>query len=79
MKQIETCKLCKLGIETKKDNFVQLIDYRLGKFLMEGFYHTKCFTDNINASKQMKEKTMKLLNSAGKLIGMKEEEVYQIG
>ena len=33
MKNKEMCGLCRKYINTKKDNFVHLIDYKSGKFL----------------------------------------------
>ncbi len=48
---------------------------------MEGYYHTKCYNDNLKGSTEMnlmKKKAMNLLNAAGKMIGMEEEKDKEV-
>ncbi len=80
----EICGLCKMKIFLYKDNYIRLTDFKEGKFFMEGFYHSKCYNDQIKGGKEMKAmkrmaiglfgRTNKMLDDAG----YKGEKVYEI-
>ena len=65
-----------MGINLKKDNYCHLIDYKKGKFFLEGHYHTKCYNDRVKGDPKMKALAMGLLGKANKLLketGVEEE------
>ena len=78
----EICGICKMYIYLLKDNYCILQDYFKGKFITEGYYHTKCYNDRIKGGAEldaMKKKTMALLNRAAEMIGVEEKvEVVRI-
>ena len=80
MKKIEICGLCKKQIDTKKDDFVHLTDYKAGKFFMEGFYHAKCYNDSVGGAKDMKKAAFGLLKRAGSIMDNLDggKKVYEI-
>jgi len=77
-KRIEKCMICFLPINIDKDSYVHLIDYKLGKFYIEGYYHNKCWNEKIDVAKQLKLRTFGLLDKVEGLLGFKKEEVYEI-
>ena len=79
---VKQCKICQLGIDTDVESYVNLIDYKFGKFLMEGYYHNDCYRDKITMGQEQK-KTLgmakAILSKLSKTVGMKqEEEVYDV-
>lgn len=71
-KEVEECMLCRRDIFIKKDDFVQVIDFKSGTFYTDGFYHTNCYLERINKTSKTTElqtKTEMLLNMATKLMG----------
>jgi len=75
MKVEEICVVCRMMINTKRDNFINLIDYKQGKFFAEGFYHTQCYNDKIKGGedmKKMKAMTFGLLKKARSIVGVEE-------
>lgn len=75
------CGICNRIIFRKVDNYCNLLDYFNGKFVQEGYYHTKCYNDKIKGNAEldsMKKKAMALLNKAGEMIGLKEEEKMEV-
>jgi len=75
MKAEEICGVCKMIINTKIDNFVNLIDYKKGSFFAEGFYHTQCYNDKLKGGedmKKMKAMTFGLLKKARSIVGVEE-------
>lgn len=73
----KTCALCLLSIKPD-DNYVRLTDYFKGKWLDERFYHTKCYTDRLKGTeelKAMKSKAWDVLNRVGGMLPKKEKEV----
>ena len=61
--KVETCMICHLGIDTSKESYVHLIDYKEGQFFTEGFYHNKCYVQRISGGERQK----KLMGMANKL------------
>lgn len=65
------CKICKEVIR-KKDDYVRLTDYHKGEFHSEGFYHTRCYINQIkhqNPNQQEVMNTiMNLANRTDKLL-----------
>ena len=62
------CSICRISIDLTKDSYVHLIDYREGKFEMEGLYHNKCWQDRFSGKKDVaeaKSMLMNLLNGLG--------------
>lgn len=85
MKPKEICGLCRNQIDTKKDNFTHIIDYKEGLFFKEGFYHNRCYNEAISERKGIAKsignlliRTNKLLNKAGVEEVKDREEVYEI-
>jgi len=76
------CGICHRIIITNMEDYCHLEDYSKGRFLMEGWYHLKCYNDKIKGGEDVnliKKKAMDLLNKAGALLGgedKKEEVVY---
>lgn len=68
MKKIEICGLCKKQINTKTDDFCHLIDYKKGKFLMEGFYHKICWVESLRQNRAMKHYAMNTLRRANVML-----------
>ena len=50
--EIKICGLCQQEIDTSRDNYCVLTDYKSGQFYMEGYYHTQCYNDTLNLKKQ---------------------------
>ncbi len=59
-KKIELCKLCGNKIYLEKDSYVHMIDYKSGKFHMEGYYHNPCWHSVLH--KQTLEKIKERIN-----------------
>jgi len=79
-KEIKKCRICNEGINLGKDNYCHLIDYFKGKFLEEGYYHTKCWNAKLNQGKElgaMKKAMWGLIRKANKQMGGEEVE-YQV-
>lgn len=77
---LEICKICHKEIKTK-DNYVRLTDYQKGEFLLEFFYHTLCYTNQIKGFNPQQKVAMKLLKDASSILNKvqgKPNEVYQI-
>ena len=75
------CRICNKLIFFNVDDYCHLLDYYKGKFLREGFYHTKCFNDKIKGNAEldlMKKKAMALLNKAGEMIGMSDDKPMEV-
>ena len=75
------CPICNKIIYKNVDDYCNLKDFNKGKFYCEAFYHTKCFNEKIKGSKEindMKSKAMKLLNAAGKMIGLEEDKPKEV-
>lgn len=84
-KEVKICKLCNVKIKSK-DNYVRLTDYKAGKFFMEGFYHTKCYTDKIKGHDlqvtALKKMAFNLVGRANKMMdqaGVEKESYEPIG
>ncbi len=75
------CKICNEEIKAK-DNYLRLTDYHLGKFFMEGFYHTPCFNKQIKGVNPQQKVAMKMLDKAHQLLnrmGVEEpKKVYDL-
>lgn len=41
------CMICNKLINLSKDDFIHMIDYKSGKFEMEGYYHNRCWHDKL--------------------------------
>lgn len=74
------CAICQLEIK-HKDNYVRITDYERGEFLIEKFYHRKCFNDSLdNAKRQqneldlLKKLTFSSLVRANKMMNKMEKE-----
>ncbi|MEX0594856.1 MAG: hypothetical protein WD512_00015 [Candidatus Paceibacterota bacterium] len=84
--KFEICKLCQRDINLSKDHYVEVIDYKNGKFFMKGYYHNKCYNDRINGSPALRTKIIEamsidLYKKANKLLkdsGHSQEEEYII-
>ena len=58
---MKTCRICKKEIK-KKDNYVELVDYKEGELLDRGYYHNSCYHNQIdNAIIRNKEKLKGML------------------
>ena len=73
MVKTEVCGICKQNIYLNKDNYCRLTDYRSGKFYMDGFYHTQCYTDRLKGKSQaemdlMKKAAMNLMFRTNKML-----------
>lgn len=74
----QTCKLCFREIDLSKENYVQLIDFKEGKFFMEGFFHTNCYTQKITQHSKTMDKARGILDKAGRMLGFKDETIVDI-
>lgn len=76
------CRLCKKPINTKKDVYCHIKDYREGKLFDEAYYHTLCYVDKIkkrDETKKVIDKAMQILNVLGTRLEIPEEkEVVEI-
>ena len=79
---IKICEICKKEIK-KEDNYCRLTDYKLGEFFSEGFYHTKCYNDQIKGMNpdqvKMKKMALGMLGKANQLLhrsGLVKEEYH---
>lgn len=68
IKKTEVCQICNNFIYLEIDNYVQVKDYRNGKFIKEGFYHTKCFLDRINKGTPVQQMALSLGKRTQKLL-----------
>jgi len=58
-KNIKKCLICKQHIHIEIDDYVHLIDYLKGQFDCEGFYHTKCYVNQITLNNPAQVKAKK--------------------
>jgi hypothetical protein len=77
------CGICNRIIFRNVDDYVHMEDYYKGKFYMDGYYHTTCYNNKIKGQQDkemsdMKKKAINLMNAAGKMLGMKEEEPMEV-
>jgi len=68
-KQIETCFICKLGIDLDTDDFVKISDYHKGKHFKSIYCHPNCWREHMN-SKQMLQQAMFKANQLMQKVGM---------
>ena len=61
------CLICLKSINVDKDSYVHLIDYREGKFDIEGFYHNKCWHDKFSGKEDVQKAKLMLNNLMGQL------------
>lgn len=54
---IETCFICKLGIDIKKEGFCRISDYHKGKHFKSIYCHPNCWTEHMS-NKKMFQKAM---------------------
>lgn len=79
--KFEICGLCKRKINLRKDNYVQLTDFKEGEFYMEGFYHKDCYNENLTRAKTMKRNVGQMMSQVKSLIGRHDPDggqVYEI-
>lgn len=74
----KNCCICQQSINLEKDSYVHLIDYKKGKFFVEGYYHNKCWNEKFNVARQVKGRVFGLLDKAENLLGIKKEDTYEI-
>ena len=77
---MKVCKICQREIQLK-DNYVRITDYKSGKFFLEEFYHTLCYTNQIRGVNPQQKVAAGMLKQAKQLLDRvqgKPEEVYQI-
>ena len=77
---MKVCKLCKKGI-LSKDNYVRITDYKEGELLMELFYHTLCYNNQIRGFNPQQKVAMGMLKQAKELMNQaqgKPQEVYEV-
>lgn len=70
------CSRCKQHIHPK-DNFCRLTEWKQGKQIGEGWYHTHCFREGMHGKveeKHLKDQAQALLDKANKLVGKMEED-----
>lgn len=78
--------ICKKKIFVDEDDYVNIIDYKSGKYDSEGFYHNKCYIDRIKSPMTKEMNAMKkmaygLMGRANKMMddaGIEKEEIYEI-
>ena len=79
---VQQCKICQLGIDTDVESYVHLVDYKFGKFLMEGYYHNDCYRNKITMGQEQKktlQMAKRMLGKVSEMAGIKqEEEVYDV-
>ena len=70
--------ICKLGIELKKEQFVEVKHYEKKDIILsKGYYHIKCYRDRLNGSEKMNKlqsEALGFIKGAKKLAGIKNEE-----
>ena len=72
------CKLCSKEIDTGKESYVRLTDYKGGKFLTEGYYHNSCYHAQIqNAVMFNKKKLLARMKGMFPGIGKQLKETMQ--
>ena len=77
---LKVCLICQREV-LSKDNFVRVIDYKLGNLDREGFYHTNCFNEKLKGGKElgmMKKQTFALLRKAQEMMGIEPQEIVEI-
>ena len=76
------CMICKMTILLGKEEFVEVKHYSVKEeILSKGYYHIQCYRDRLNQSsnlKKLQEKASKIIDFAGKKMGIEEEEVIII-
>lgn len=70
----EICGLCKKYILIGSDSYCHLIDYKEGKFFVEGFYHNPCYNEMLGKAKNLKKVQNVALNLFEKL-GLTKENI----
>jgi len=75
----KVCKICQKEI-LEKDNYVRITDYKEGKFFMEEFYHTLCYTNQIKGVNPQQKMAAGMLNQAKQLLDRVQgkQEVFQV-
>ena len=73
--KVETCFICKTGINISEDNFVEIKEFKLGKFFNSIFAHVNCWRDNMS-NKRMLSSSMAL---AGKTLGKADKMLQEAG
>ena len=73
----KTCMICKLAIETDKEQFVEVKHYeKKDVILSKGYYHIKCFRDRLNGGenlKRLQNEAFGFIRGAKKLVGIEDE------
>jgi len=76
------CMICKMTILIGKEEFVEVKHYSdKEEILSKGYYHIKCYRDRLNGGnnlKMLQEKAARIIDFAGKKMGIEEQEVITI-
>ena len=67
MKKLKNCIKCKLGIDIKKDDFLELKEFNKGKYYNSVFWHKDCWKEFFSSKAQQKELLDKAKESFGKV------------
>jgi len=69
--RIKICGICHSEIDTKKDNWCEVIDYKGKKEMSRGYYHTRCMNDLIQGQGKVIEEKFKnkLRSFVGDILG----------
>jgi len=74
----KTCMICKLGIELKKEQFVEVKHYEKKDIILsKGYYHIKCYRDRLNGSEKMNKlqsTALSFINGAKKKVGIEDKK-----
>jgi len=72
MKEIETCFICKLGINIEEEDLCKISDYQKGKHFKSIYAHVNCWREhmsNKNMVKQALGMAMKTSMKANQILG----------
>ena len=76
------CMICKMTILIGKEEFVEVKHYSdKEEILSKGYYHIQCYRDRLNGGnnlKMLQEKAARIIDFAGKKMGIEEQEVITI-
>jgi len=82
-----SCMICGKEIHLKTDSYINLIDYKDGKFFGEGFYHNPCYNNALKGSRDKQSDALKtmsfsLMKRVNKLLDKqgveKDESIYEV-
>ena len=68
MQQVETCFLCKKGIDLSKDNFLKIEEYNEGEHHKTLFAHKICYLEKINAKNRLQKMALNLGARTNKML-----------